>query len=67
MSESSAYAKTADRWANELWNVSLFPAVSEPANELTPSGLENLDETRSRESFPRTLRIGQDHSSGILV
>ena len=67
MSESSAYAKTADRWVNELWNVSLLPLSTAVAFDLTPSGLENLDERRTRESFRRPLRIGQDHSSGILV
>jgi hypothetical protein len=67
MSESSRYAKAAERWANELWNVSLFPAPAGATSALTLSGLENLDERRRPESFRRPLRICQDHSSGILV
>jgi hypothetical protein len=67
----TSFAKPAARWANELWNVSLLPSTA--ANEiraqpqLTLGGLENIDETRSLESFRRPLRVSPQAASGILA
>ncbi|HXK18273.1 MAG TPA: hypothetical protein VNG33_10750 [Polyangiaceae bacterium] len=65
------FANRAERWANELWNVSLLPTPI-PANvanetELTLGRLENIDERRSLEAFPIRLRVRHDRSSVILV
>jgi len=67
MTQSSRFAKETDRWANELWNVSLFPVSTGHERELTPSGLENADEKRRQPSIRRPLRVSLESSGGILV
>jgi hypothetical protein len=66
MTESSRYAKHSDRWANELWNVSLLPVAAANENDDSLRKLENLDERRRRESFLRPLTVSQLRPSGTL-
>jgi hypothetical protein len=81
MTQSSRFATRSDRWANELWNVSLLPvpAANEsgsfPARQ-TPENapprapelrkLENLDERRSELPPTRPLRVSYVPVSGNL-
>jgi hypothetical protein len=67
MSESSRFAKSTDRWTDELWNVLLFPVSSPSERDLRPGGLENVDERRSPVTFLRPLRVSRESSSGILA
>ena len=66
MSESSRFLAATAREAEELWNVSLFPLPGRLTSELTPSGLENVDERRSLERFHRPLRVSLASSGGNL-
>jgi hypothetical protein len=66
MSQSSLFAKNTDRWTNELWNLSLFPVSTRDERELTPSGLENVDERRRHASIHRPLRVSLESSGGNL-
>lgn len=66
MSESSRFSVTVARETEALWNVSLFPAFRALEAELTPGGLENVDERRSREKFRRPLRVSLASSGGNL-
>lgn len=67
MTNASRYNKTADRWANELWNVSLLPAA--PANETAPRlrKLEIVDDRRSDASNVRPLTVSARRESDILA
>jgi len=67
MTNASRYNKTADRWANELWNVSLLPAA--PANETGPRlrKLEIVDDKRSDAPNGRALLVGTRRESDILA
>jgi hypothetical protein len=64
------FAKQSESWANELWNVSLWPVAGAAdvanQNELTLTALENVDERRSVEAFLRPLRVSCERSSVIL-
>jgi hypothetical protein len=69
MTASSRFAKTHDRWANQLWNVSLLPVA--PANETDPSRpelrkLENADEKRTRREIVRPLTVSWLKASDTL-
>lgn len=82
MTQSSRYATRSERWANELWNVSLLPApvanesgsfLARQTAESSPSTtgaeprkLENLDERRSELSLRRPLRVSYARASGNL-
>jgi hypothetical protein len=66
MSQSSRFASNTDRWADELWNVSLFPVSKRDERPLTPNGLENIDERRRLTSIQRPLRVSLDSSGGNL-
>ena len=66
MSESSRFAKETERWVNELWNVSLFPASTPREERLTPSGLEKIAERRRRPESDRPLRVSLASSGGNL-
>jgi hypothetical protein len=67
MTNSTQFARNTDKWASELWNVSLFPA-SRPSNDAKPQLLllENIDEGRSPESFRRPLVVSSEAVSDIL-
>jgi hypothetical protein len=75
MKASNQIASQRDRWANELWNVSLFPSPSlpAPANELVHSERhlrltpKNTDEPRSDSSAARPLRVIARASGDTLV
>ena len=58
MSESSRFAKEAERWGNELWNVSLFPVSTPREEQLTASGLENIGERRRPAQIHRRRGAG---------
>jgi hypothetical protein len=69
MTASSRFAKSSERAANQLWNVSLLPLA--PANETGSTRpelrkLENVDERRSKGDFLRPLRVSWLRSSDIL-
>ena len=69
MKQSSLFAKNADRWTNELWNVSLFPSSTRSPpdeRELTPDRLENADGRRRQLSIHRPLRVSLESSGGNL-
>lgn len=66
MSESSRFCGASARESAALWNVSLFPAPKPLEVELTPGGLENVDERRSLERFRRPLRVSLASSGGNL-
>ena len=67
MNNAGRYAKNADRWVNELWNVSLFPAL--PANEAVPRPrkLEIVADGRSAVSNVRSLKGSWPRESDILA
>jgi hypothetical protein len=67
MSEASYFMKHSDRWANELWNLSLLPVA--PQNEAgpMPSRLENVDGARSARSFHDALRLKRRVSGDTLT
>ena len=70
MTNSTPFARSADKWASELWNVSLLP-VGRASNDAGPGGprlrlLENIDEGRSPESFRRPLVVEDEAVSVIL-
>lgn len=61
MNASSQYATQRDRWANELWNVSLLPSVAanevaQPYRQLRLTA-QITDEMRSESSSRRPLRV----------
>ena len=66
MSESSRFQGRAERQADELWNVSLFPVAPVGNRDLTLGALENVDERRSRATFLRPLTVILESSGGIL-
>jgi hypothetical protein len=61
MSTSSQFAKSRDRWANELWNVSILPSPAANQVDLTQAALrltpKNVDERRSETSSGRPLKV----------
>ncbi len=67
MTNSTQFASEADKWASELWNVSLLP-VPQPLNDAGPRLrlVENVDEKRSAESFRRPLVVVSEAVSDIL-
>jgi hypothetical protein len=67
MTNSTQFASNAEKWASELWKVSLFP-VSRPSNDAKPQLrlLENVDEGRSAASFRGPLLVESEAVSGIL-
>jgi hypothetical protein len=66
MTESSRFAKEPERWLNELWNVSLFPASTAHEEQMTVSGLENIGERRRTAQIHRPLRVSLASSGGNL-
>jgi hypothetical protein len=67
MANSSNFAKGAQRQGEELWNVSLLPlSFGTVSAAVRARELENVDERRSPESFPRPLRASQGSLSGSL-
>ena len=66
MSESSRFYGANTRTTADLWNVSLFPVPPPLTKEVTPGGLENIDERRSRERFHRRFRVSLASSGGNL-
>jgi hypothetical protein len=67
MTRTDKFSNQAERWANELWNVSLLPLSPVDERELTQSRLENIDERRRLESIRRPLRVSCDSWSGTLA
>jgi hypothetical protein len=69
MNNAGRYAKTADRWVNELWNVSLLPAPALPANEAVPRPrkLEIVADGRRAGSNVRSLKVSTPRESDILA
>lgn len=82
MTALSRFTKPSNRWANELWNVSLLPiagaGAAQAQNEAhasaeTPASLpelrklENLDQRRSESAVARPLRVSSARSGGNLV
>jgi hypothetical protein len=67
MTRTDKFSNQAERWANELWNVSLLPLSPVGNSELTQSRLENIDERRRLESIRRPLRVSCDSRSGIVA
>lgn len=61
------FARDADKWASELWNVSLLPVARASNDASAPLRLlENIDERRSAESFRRPLMVESQAVSDIL-
>jgi hypothetical protein len=67
MTNSTQFASSADKWATELWNVSLLP-VPRPDNDAGTGlrRLENVDEKRSARSLSHPLMIERAAVSDIL-
>lgn len=66
MAESKRFSGAGARETEALWNVSLFPTFPLFEPDLTPGGLENADEKRSREKIRRPLRVSLACSGGNL-
>jgi hypothetical protein len=67
MTPTDKFANQAERWANELWNVSLLPLAPGDEPDLTQGRLENIDERRRLETIRRPLRVSCDSWSGIVA
>jgi hypothetical protein len=67
MSEANHFMKHGDRWANELWNLSLLPVAPQNDAGLVRSQLENVDVARSSPTFHDALRIMRRASGDTLT
>jgi len=74
MANASSFGKPEERWANELWNLSLLPLPARhPAefqaddHDVSARSLENLDLVRScADVFLGALRVKPSRTSDTL-